>query len=262
MRGSRDPAPRRCRWLILALALWACVLCARAAETLPPKPAAYFNDYAAVVDAATASTLDERLRQFERDTSNQIVVAVFRKMGSDSSVADYTVRVAQSWNVGQEKKDNGAVLFVFVEDRKMFIQVGYGLEGALPDAVCKRIVEEELKPRFRTSDYAGGLTAGVDAMIKATRGEYQGTGRVAGDGSVESDPTSLVFPLIFGLLFFVHIYRLFRSGTQYTKRGRSSTWWGPMGGFGGGGWSSGSGGGGGFSGGGGSFGGGGAGGNW
>lgn len=266
MRSLRDHAARRCIWFVLAIALLACALGARAAETLPPKPAAYFNDYAGVVDAATTSALDEQLRQFERDTSNQIVVAVFRKMESASSVADYTVRVAQSWKVGQDKKDNGAVLFVFVDDRKMFIQVGYGLEGALPDAISKRIVDEELKPRFRTGDYSGGLKAGVEAMIAATRGEYQGTGRTAGDAGTPQEDTNITFVifLLFGGFILFQIIRSLRRGTQYSKKGRrSSTWWGPMGGFGGGGggWSSG-GGGGGFSGGGGSFGGGGAGGDW
>jgi uncharacterized protein len=189
-------------------------------------------------------------------------------------VADYTVRVAQSWKVGQEKKDNGAVLFVFVDDHKMFIQVGYGLEGALPDAICKRIVEEEIKPHFRTSDYSGGLKAGVDAMLKATRGEYQGSGHVTGDATAyDPGPGSAILLIVFGLIFLFQIIGFFRRGAQYTGRGRRSAgWWGMLGGFGGGfGGSSGggrssggsdSGGGGGFSGGGGSFGGGGAGGGW
>jgi uncharacterized protein len=108
-------------------------LSSQAAEIIPPKPAGYFNDYAGVVSKGAALRFNEQLAQFERETSNQVVVAVFPKMQSDSSVDDYTQRVAQSWGVGQKDKRNGAVLFVFIEDRKMFIQVGYGLEGALPD---------------------------------------------------------------------------------------------------------------------------------
>ncbi|MDE3084624.1 MAG: TPM domain-containing protein, partial [Verrucomicrobiota bacterium] len=104
----------------------------RAAEVIPPPPAHYFNDYANVVSPSTAADLDAQLTQFERDTSNQIVVAIYPHMQSDSSIEDYTVRVAQSWHVGQKVHDNGAVLFVFVQDRRMYIQVGYGLEGALP----------------------------------------------------------------------------------------------------------------------------------
>ena len=104
-------------------------------------------------------------------------------MESDSSIEDYTVRVAQAWQVGQKDKKNGAVLFVFVQDRKMFIQVGYGLEGALPDATCKRIIEDEIKPHFRNNDFDGGLSAGVAAILAATRGEYKGTGRTAVESS-------------------------------------------------------------------------------
>src|SRR5438045_6043987 len=118
---------------------------AHAAEVIPPKPAAYFNDYAGVVSQATSQRFNEQLAQFERETSNQIVVAVFPKMQSDDDVAAYTQRVAQSWGVGQQDKRNGAVLFVFVQDRKMFIQVGYGLEGGLPDITAFDITEYRIK---------------------------------------------------------------------------------------------------------------------
>ena len=92
-----------------------------AAEVMPPKPAGYFNDNAGVVSKEAALQFNEQLAQFERETSNQIVVAVFRKMETDSSIEDYTQRIAQSWGVGQADRRNGAVLFVFVEDRKMFV---------------------------------------------------------------------------------------------------------------------------------------------
>src|SRR5437762_14368237 len=85
----------------------------RAAEVIPPKPPRYFNDYAGAVSKEAASRFNEQLAQFERETSNQVVVAVFPKMQSDSSVDDYTQRVAQSWGVGQKDKRNGVVLFVF-----------------------------------------------------------------------------------------------------------------------------------------------------
>src|SRR5512135_2889675 len=126
-----------CRLLWPALILVLVCAGARAAEVIPPAPEHYFNDYAGVTSSDTASRLNKTLEDFERETSNQILVAVYPKMQSDSSIEDYTVRVAQSWRVGQKGKDNGAVLFVFVQDRKMFIQVGYGLEGALPDALAK-----------------------------------------------------------------------------------------------------------------------------
>src|SRR6516225_3518735 len=105
------------------VAIFAGVICltAIATEVMPPVPAHYFNDYAGVVSTATATQLDQQLKQFERDSSCQVVAAIFPKMQSDSSIEDYTVRVAQSWKVGQKDKNNGAVLFVFIQDRKMFL---------------------------------------------------------------------------------------------------------------------------------------------
>src|ERR1039457_508248 len=147
-----------------------------AAEVMPPAPERYFNDYAHVVSPATATELNQKLEQFERDASSQIRVVVYPKMETDSSIEDYTIRVAQSWGIGRKEKNNGAVLFVFVQDHKMFIQVGYGLEGALPDALAKQIIENEIKPHFRNGDFDGGLRAGVTAMLQAVKGEYKGTG--------------------------------------------------------------------------------------
>src|SRR6266478_6153687 len=138
---------------------------AMAAEIIPTAPERYFNDYAHVVSTATATELNQTLEQFERNASSQIRVVVYPKMESDSSIEDYTVRVAQSWGIGRKGKNNGAVLFVFVNDHKMYLQVGYGLEGALPDALAKQIIEKEIKPSFRKGDYAGGLRAGVTAIL-------------------------------------------------------------------------------------------------
>jgi uncharacterized protein len=250
--------------------LWwwiALLLPAGAAERLPPKPAQYFNDYAGVVSAAAARLVEGQLRQFERDTSNQIVVAIFPRMEARSSVQEFTHRVAESWRVGQPGRDNGAVLFVFIAERQMFIQVGYGLEGALPDLTAKRIVENEIRPAFRAGDFDRGVTAGVAAMIAATRGEYRGTGRVAGDAPRGSPGWGLALLALALLIVALHVVRTARRGVVYTRRGRRYTddaW--PTITTGGGGWSGGSGwsggGGGGFSGGGGSFGGGGAGESW
>src|SRR5262249_41942142 len=151
--------------IILAVILFATT--AHAAEVIPPKPAGYFNDYAGVVSKEAASRFNEQLAQFERDTSDQVVVAVFPKMQSDSDIADYTQRVAQAWGVGQKDRRNGVVLFVFIQDRKMFIQVGYGLEGALPDATAFDITERHIKPLFRAGNYEAGLATGIDLIFKA-----------------------------------------------------------------------------------------------
>lgn len=253
-----------------------------AAETIPPAPERYFNDYAQIVSAATASRLNEQLADFERQTSNQIVVAIYPKLQTDSSLDDYCYRVFHAWKVGQAKKNNGAVLFVFVQDHKMRIQTGYGLEGALPDATCKQIIENELVPRFRQNNFEGGLTAGVNAMIAATRGEYKGTGRTVrenqqgrGGGNNSAGAIPVIFFLVVIIFMIINAARQRRRGMIYGSGGPTwysgggpSFWGGGFsgGGGGGGGWSSGGGdsGGGssGFSGGGGDSGGGGASGSW
>jgi uncharacterized protein len=238
------------------------------AETLPPPPAAYFNDYASLVSASDAQRLDAKLRRFAEETSTQVVVAVFKSLPS-ASLEDFTIRVAQSWRVGRKDWDNGAILFVFVDDRKMRIETGYGLEGALPDQLAARILDQEVRPRFRADDWAGGLEAGIDGILAATRGEYKAPEPKKAAG------VPLVAILI--ILFFVVLLlwlasqgaRHMPSGRVYDRRGprRDSSHWGG-GSWGGGGWSGsgggggGSFGGGGFSGGGGSFGGGGASSSW
>lgn len=247
------------------LALICCLLWSTLAwgkEVIPPAPPAYFNDYAHVVPASVASQLNTKLEDFEKTTGNQVVIAVYPKMESDSSIDDYTVRVARAWKVGQKLKNNGVVLFVFIQNHQMFIQVGYGLEGALPDAICKQITEYEIKPRFKTSDYAGGLTAGVNAILAATKGEYKGTGATVGGARVRHSRNVSNVVIVLAIIAFI----LLRSLSSGRRRGwmYSSGGWGGFYG-GGGGWGGGGGsssGGGGFSGGGGSFGGGGAGSSW
>jgi uncharacterized protein len=235
---------------------------ARAAEVIPPKPAAYFNDYAGVVSKEAAGRFNEQLAQFERDTSNQIVVAVFPKMQSDDDAAAYAHRVAESWAVGQKDKRNGVVLLVFIADRKTSIQVGYGLEGALPDIIAFDIRENRINSHFRSGDYEGGLADGIDSILKAIRGEYKGTGKTVRERS--SGRGNFGGNAVF-FLFFVAILLILsrirpRRGYHYSSGGGGWAW---SSGGGGGGWSSGGGGGfSGFSGGGGSFGGGGSSGSW
>jgi uncharacterized protein len=235
------------------------------AERLPPAPSAYFNDYAGVVAADVARRLDQRLREFEKETSTQVLVAVFPELPSPA-LEDFTIRTAESWKAGRKELDNGAVLFVFVNDRKMRIEVGYGLEGALPDAIARRILDNEVRPRFRAGDFAGGLEAGVEGIIAATKGEYQ----APPPEKVGISPLAIliVFLLVLLLLVWTGSYASrhagaggFPRGRTYGRRGwddwKGGSWGGGFGGRGGG-WS----GGGGFSGGGGSFGGGGASSSW
>ena len=233
-----------------------------AAETIPPKPAGYFTDYAGVVSKEAALRFNEQLAQFERDTSNQIIVAIWPKFPSASSLDDFAQRTYQVWQPGQKGKNNGAILFVFVEDHKMRIQTGYGLEGALPDITCDDIIQNQIAPYFKAGNYEKGFAQGIDSILKAVRGEYKGSGKTALE---KSDKVHGGFGLL-GFLIFLFILTMAlrvarsRSGYRYSSMG------GPfIGGWSGGGWSSSSSSGGGFSGfsgGGGSSGGGGASGSW
>ena len=233
----------------------------RAAEVIPPKPDRYFNDYAGVVSKGSADRFNEQLAQFERDTSHQVVVAVFPKMQSDSDIADYTQRVAQAWGVGQKERRNGVVLFVFTQDRKISIQVGYGLEGALPDITAYDIRANHIQPYFRNGDYEGGLATGIDLICKAIRGEYKGSGKAVAEQHRGGGAPSLLFFIIFVMVLVIISSVMRRLGGYGYSSGRGGPVFLPMGG--GGGWSSGGGGGfSGFSGGGGSFGGGGSSGSW
>jgi uncharacterized protein len=233
--------------------------------SLPPVPARYFNDYASLVDAATGQRLEEKLRRFDQETSTQVLVVIFPTLPWPS-LEDFTVRAAEAWKVGRKGIDNGAILFVFVQDRAVRIEVGYGLEGSLPDALANRIIEETIVPAFQRGRFAEGVEAGADAIMAATRGEYAAPPgarrRRSGGGSI------LAFVLLLLFVNFLLGRRMSRGRyTTYGGRGRRSGWGGPV--FWGGGWGGGGGfgrgggfGGGGFSGGGGSFGGGGASGRW
>jgi uncharacterized protein len=256
--ARRVRSPELLRPFVFGFFLFAS-LHAFAAEVIPPKPTGYFNDYAGVVSRETAYRFNEQLAQFERETSDQVVVAVFPKMQSDSDIADYTQRVAQAWGVGQKDRRNGVVLLVFVQDRKMSIQVGYGLEGALPDITAYDIRANHIQPYFRVGDYEGGLATGIDLICKAILGEYKGSGKTVAAHRGNPKASGLLFFVIFVIVLIV-LSRVTRGrgGYGYSSR-RGGPIFFPMGG---GGSSSGGGGFSGFSGGGGSFGGGGSSGSW
>jgi uncharacterized protein len=243
------------------LVLIGSAIIAHAAETIPPKPDRYFNDYAGVVSSGAAQRLNEQLAQFERETSDQVLVAIWRTMPSQSSIEDFTQRTFQAWQPGQKGRNNGVVFFVFVDDHRMRIQPGYGLEGALPDIICNQIIRDAVAPRFRAKDFEGGVSAGIDLIFKAIRGEYKGSGKTAREAG--SNQRSTAGLLVFFLLLVIFLLAIRASrrlgGYRYTGFGGpfvSGNWGG------GGGWSSGGGGFSGFSGGGGSSGGGGASGSW
>jgi uncharacterized protein len=244
-------------WGLAAVALAAPLA---AAEPLPPAPERWVSDRAGVLSPAAAREIDALLEAFERAQGTQILIATFRSLPPDAVLEDWTLRVAESWRVGRARQDDGAVLFVLVDDRRLRLEVGYGLEGALTDLESKAILDEVLVPRLQAGDWDGGLRAAAEAIVAAVRGEFEPT-PFARPPAREISAGFLVVLVIFVALLVVVLAR--------SKSGRSGRWrsggWGgggfSGGGFGGGGFSGG-GFGGGFSGGGGSFGGGGASGRW
>ena len=171
------------------------------------------------------------MEDLEKQTSNQILAVIYPQMQSDSSLDDYCERVFRAWQVGQKDKNNGAVLFVFLGNHKSHIQTGYGLEGALPDATCKRILSDEMTPYFKANDFDGGMTTGVEAMIQATKGEYKGTGttqyqREHPDGANNTGGISfgtILFLLVIGYIISFFFRR--RAGGTMFSRGRLDFLW-------------------------------------
>lgn len=243
------------------------------AQTFPEQPDRLVNDYTNTLTQAEVSQLEQKLVAFDDSTSTQIAVVLIKSLeGYD--VADYAVRLAEKWGIGGSKNNNGVLLLASLGDRKVTIQTGYGVEGALPDAIARRIIENEIKPGFKTGNYFGGLDQGTSAIISYTKGEYKEARKKPQQGK---GPSGFVIFLIIMVIIFLISRKGGGGGSQVIGgRGAASPFWwmlmgsalGGRGGGGGfGGFSGGSGGfgggGGGFGGfGGGSFGGGGASGSW
>lgn len=153
----------------LALLLAPTILCHALALDVPPLRGR-INDYAGLIPADRAQALEERLARFETETGHQIAVLTIPSLKGDS-LEDFSIRVAESWKIGKKGFDNGAILLVARDDRRLRIEVGYGLEGVMPDAIASRIIRDVITPRFRSGDFAGGMEGGVDAILKVTRGE-------------------------------------------------------------------------------------------
>jgi uncharacterized membrane protein YgcG len=142
-------------------------LSARGAEFVLPIPSHHFNDYAHAISSATAADLGQQLDQSQRAAGNELMVVVYPQVESDASIQDYAARVAKSWGVGEFGKINSAVLFVFVKDRAASLQVGGGLEGALPEDGARAAIEANINSHLQNGDLEGGVRAGVTAILHA-----------------------------------------------------------------------------------------------
>jgi uncharacterized protein len=251
--------------LLFALALPAVAL------DVPPAPTQWVTDRAGILDAASAESLNAKLRGFEERTGTQFIVYTLPSLEGDS-LEDFTIRAAEAWRVGQKKYDNGLILFVFPQDRQVRIEVGYGLEGSVTDAISSRVIRNDLVPAFQAGNYAAGINAAADSLIGyIEKGEEPHPVRRPTGGAQGSGLPFWVFLLIPIFVIFVLGPLSSRGGCLGPAcwlpflMGGGTTFGGHhRGGFGGGfgGFSGGGGGFGGFSGGGGGFGGGGASGSW
>lgn len=178
------------------------------AISVPPRPARYVTDNAGVLDAARASAVNEKLAQFERETSDQLLVYVDRKLPADTTLEEFANESFHQWRVGQKGKDNGAILFIFIDDRKIRIEVGYGLEPTLTDAKSKQITSTVIKPKLQEGDYTAAVEQGADAIMTVARGgEFKGAGQTVAErvSSGEEAP-----PLPYTIAFFVALFFLLR----------------------------------------------------
>lgn len=275
-------------------ALAATIVLVAAAQVAVP-PVARVTDLTGTLGHAQRAALEQRLAAFEQRKGSQVAVLIVATTAPES-IEQYGIRVAEAWRLGRKGVDDGAILLVAKDDRALRLEVGYGLEGVLPDAVARRIVDEVVVPRFRDGDFAGGVEAGVAQVLKVIDGEplppapaprrsgaradhlfalgilalifSQAFGRMLG-----KLPSALGFGALFGFVAYLVVgvaligafagFVLFVvSLTSQLGGGRGGGW--HTGGFGRGGFRGGGGfgGGGGFRGGGGGFGGGGASGRW
>ena len=143
----------------------------RAAETpIPPAPTRWFTDTANFVSPDTALALDARLSAYEKSTGRQLIVYIGATTG-DAPIEDWAVRAFASWKVGRKGLDDGLVLFIMSQDRKLRIEVGYGLEGEVPDVIASRVINEVIVPRIKAGDANGAVTAGIDALTRILGGD-------------------------------------------------------------------------------------------
>jgi uncharacterized protein len=222
---------------------------------IPPAPTEFVTDRAGFLSSDFASRLTSQLEAYEHGTGHQVIVYIDRTTGG-VPIDDWAVRAFKAWGVGRKDEKDGAALFIFSDDHRIRIEVGYGLEDKLPDARAGRIIQNEMAPRIRAGDRDGAVKTGVEQMLAAIGGKPEPGRQAAGKGSL----LGVVMPIILFIVIFLiarrHPWALLLIGGRGWG-GRGGGWGG--GGWGGGGWG---GGGGGFSGGGGSSGGGGASGGW
>lgn len=242
--------------LVLLAALIALMLPSSLAALEVPPLKARVNDYAGMLSPSTVTQLEGSLKSFEADQTTQLAVLTIPSLEGEV-LEEFSIKVADRWKIGQKGRDNGAILLIARDDRKLRIEVGYGLEGSLTDLVSGRIIREIITPGFKQGDFDQGVINGVTAMMAAVKGEFSADSATAQKGEGGLTISAFGLYMLFIVLFIIS-RKLGLHGRRSLRGGRRSANY-----IGGGGFGRSSGGfGGGFSGGGGGFGGGGSSGGW
>jgi len=189
-----------------------------------PSPPRLVNDYTNILSNEQVLSLENKLVDFHRQTSTQIAIVIVRDLGGYDR-ADYTFRLAEKWGVGQKGKDNGIVIMVkpktAASDGQAFIAVGYGLEGAVPDATAKRIIDNEMTPELKKNNYFAGLNNAADVLISLTKGEFTASEYYK---KTQAEKIKSPIPFIILLIFFFSIFGRARSRRQHSI-GRGIPFW-------------------------------------
>lgn len=161
------------------------------------EPTGYVNDRATLLSSGVRSQLEQQLRKFDQQESTQIAVLIVTSLEGDT-IEQAAVRIFEQWGIGTSEADNGVLLLIAVADRKLRIEVGYGLEGRLTDLIAGRIIRDKISPHFRNNDFDQGVTSGINAIMAAVTGEYQAT------NNPEQD--SIIPLILFMIMFFLIPY--------------------------------------------------------
>ena len=166
-----------------------------------PRLQGYVNDYAGMISPSAKSKIEEELRAFEQSDSTQIVILTIPSLEGEN-IEEFSIKVAEVWKIGQQRKDNGVLFIVSKQERKIRIEVGRGLEGKLTDLMAGRIIDQVIKPRFKQGDFDGGFITGVSALIDGTRGEFKAEQRPV-QRRQKGFPPFLTFLLFFGIFILI-----------------------------------------------------------
>lgn len=176
-------------------------------------PTGFVSDYTGTISIDQDQVLEAKLSQFKNETTNEIAVVMVSTIGDDT-IENYANELFRDWGIGGNERNNGILVLIAKDDRLARIEVGYGLEGAVPDLLAKQILDDVILSRFKDGSYVLGIDMGIDALMSATRGEYTATAQSSGSGPSASE---LFNTFLFIIFFFVPILA--------SLLGKSKSWW-------------------------------------